>query len=267
MSLLPPDYPKAIVAIGVNDREGTFGAYATGFLVGIERDEEETEIFLVTNRHVFSRKKSVVIRFDDRKITLPLRNNEGPIWVNHKKRNVDIAVVSIPDEELERLELSITYYPESSLATTDKMIEELEIDMGDEVFVLGFPMGIAGEEKNYPIVRSGIIARMDDEILENSHYYIDTAIYGGNSGGPVILKPRHLCGEEPPLINTPYIIGVVSAVKLDRQTLYGVRDGVYEPRMDIYQNANLGVVVPIEYVLETIELLKKKRLEQLSEDK
>ena len=28
-------------------------------------------------------------------------------------------------------------------------------------------MGIAGDEKNYPIVRSGIIARFDDEILKN----------------------------------------------------------------------------------------------------
>ena len=36
-------------------------------------------------------------------------------------------------------------------------------------------MGIAGEERNYPIVRSGIIARFDDETIKNGYYYIDVS--------------------------------------------------------------------------------------------
>ena len=253
MSLLPPDWRETVVAIGSRDRKGKFTAHSTGFLVGTKEDGSggADEIFLVTNRHVFDRRSSVIVRFGDKEIEIHLKGNEGNIWTNHKNRNVDIAVVIIPEKERRRLKLSIMYSPENELAPTDIMERE-NITVGNEVFVLGFPLGIAGVGKNFPIVRNGIIARLDEEILKSHCYYVDVAIYGGNSGGPVISKP------EPPTVNELYVIGVVSAFVPDRQTLYGVRNGVYEPRMDIYQNANLGVIVPIEYVLETIELLRDK---------
>ena len=72
---------------------------------------------------------------------------------------------------------------------TSKIMEQKGVSIGDEVYALGFPLRLAGEERNYPIARGGIIARFDAEILKNHHYYyVDVAIYPGNSGGPVILN-------------------------------------------------------------------------------
>jgi hypothetical protein len=71
----------------------------------------------------------------------------------------------------------------------DKM-RETGVAVGDDVFVLGFPLGRAGKEKKYAVVRGGLIVRMDEEIVADaSAYLIDSSIFPGNSGGPVVLKP------------------------------------------------------------------------------
>jgi len=50
---------------------------------------------------------------------------------------------------------------------------------------------MSGVERNYVIARCGMIARFDDEILTTSRtFLIDAAVFPGNSGGPVIVKPN-----------------------------------------------------------------------------
>ena len=54
------------------------------------------------------------------------------------------------------------------------------------------------------------------------------------------------------------VIGVVSSVVPQWQTLYGVRNGIREVRMTLYEHTNLGKVVPMEYVMETIRFSQEK---------
>ena len=246
---LHPELPETVVAIGDVETvsgEDKFVANGAGFLVSKDDKEGDTgEIFLVTNRHVLEDKEKIVARLGDEEFTITLRGDNSANWTSHQKKYVDIAVVSVPLEVLSYVKVK-AFPNEDLVASTAKMKKE-EIGVGSEVFVLGFPMGIAGVKKNFPIVRSGIIARFDDEILKNNHYYyIDAAIYGGNSGGPVVSKEGL------------YAIGVVAAVEPQWQTLYGYRNGRYEERMYLYEHANLGVVVPMEYVRQTINRLKRK---------
>ena len=108
-------------------------------------------------------------------------------------------------------------------------MEQEGVSIGDEVYALGFPLRLAGEERNYPIVRSGVIARFDAEILKNHYYYVDVAIYPGNSGGPVILKPAISCTlPGTSKVTKPYLIGVVASVEQQPEILYGISDGQYE---------------------------------------
>src|ERR1019366_8874960 len=56
---------------------------------------------------------------------------------------------------------------------------------------LGFPLQLVGGERNYVIVRHGTIARIGDMLAgTNKNFLVDTFIFPGNSGGPVILKPE-----------------------------------------------------------------------------
>ena len=57
----------------------------------------------------------------------------------------------------------------------------------------GFPMGQVGKERNYTIVRHGSLARVRDAIVGSSEsFLVDTLIFPGNSGGPVVIRPEAL---------------------------------------------------------------------------
>lgn len=88
---------------------------------------------------------------------------------------------------------------------------ESEFREGNEVFVLGFPLGLAGESRNYTIVRQGIVARIHDWYDDEAKVFlVDASIFPGNSGGPVLAKPTmHTYGKA---ITTATLIGMVSCV-------------------------------------------------------
>ena len=49
----------------------------------------------------------------------------------------------------------------------------------------GVPLGEAGEERNYVIVRQGIIGRIQHWLKGDARtFLIDATIFPGNSGGP-----------------------------------------------------------------------------------
>jgi hypothetical protein len=66
-------------------------------------------------------------------------------------------------------------------------MKELSVSPGDGVFVLGFPMNIAGRQRNYVIARQGCVARIG-EMLDGASplFLLDSFVFPGNSGGPVV---------------------------------------------------------------------------------
>ena len=82
----------------------------------------------------------------------------------------------------------------------------------------------------------------------------------GNSGGPVILKPavpfRSRKHKGSP--KTAYVIGVVASVELQQPeyAIWNYRMGQYpeRPYDSLRECIHLGRVIPMEYVMETIEL-------------
>jgi hypothetical protein len=77
--------------------------------------------------------------------------------------------------------------------------------LGDQVFAMGYPLGITSLKNNYPIAKSGYLASLPGEEfeinapvvnrknervnarIEGKMLAIDRLIVGGNSGGPVVL--------------------------------------------------------------------------------
>lgn len=125
--------------------------------------------------------------------------------------------------------------------------------------MLGFPMGIVdGETQEYVIVRQGVIARIRNT-LESSvitPFLIDSFIFPGNSGGPVILRPElgSIQGAKP-AINEAYLLGIVKGyvpyidVAVSAQTK--------RPRVTFEENSGLAEVIPADAIQETIDDLKK----------
>lgn len=270
MSLLPKGYLDAVVSIELSKGDNNFQAIATGFLVGFlsgeknEHGDSLFRIFLVTNKHVFNNKKEVWLRFNKGlgstryKIDLVNENN-GKIWSMHTDSNVDVAVIPINANKLKEDGIEFAWIPDNLMAFSD-IIKTLGITQGDDVFVLGFPMGLTGKEKNYVIVRGGVIARLDEEIIDTTKtFLIDSFVFPGNSGGPVILKPTIVSIEGTKPINKAYVIGIINGYKPYEEIAYSLQTDPPEPRIKFIENSGLASVVPLDYVREIISSLMPEK--------
>lgn len=264
MALLPQSFLNAVISIGLRDKEGKFESFATGFLVGfftgeISKDKKKSYgIWLVTNRHVFEGKREVWLRFNITEVgskvyLLELENKEGQkIWSAHPNPKVDVATIRINVEKLKEDNIQFSFFRDDKQMAFRDIIKQEGITQGDGIFVLGFPMGIAGEEKNYVIVRSGVISRLDDEIINNNfEFLIDCTIFPGNSGGPVILKPEVASITGTKAVSRAYLLGVVRNYILYEDV--AVSTQTKKPRVVFVENSGLAGVVPLDFVKELIE--------------
>lgn len=272
MSLLPKQYLDAVVSIEILKGDKNYESIATGFLVGFsigQKDQNGKElfrVFLVTNRHVFQGKNEVFIRcnasqYGSKRFLLSLKDEKGQKWLTHPNEKVDAAVVLTDPEFLKKQNLQFFWFSEYLMAFKST-IKGLGISQGDEIFIIGFPMGIAGVSRNYAIVRSGIIARLDDEIINsNFQFLIDASVFPGSSGSPVILKPSivGIKGTKP--VNKAYLLGIAKSyipyreVAIDSQTK--------EPRVIFVENSGLAGVVPMDFIKEIVAPLLKIKQQKI----
>ena len=155
--------------------------------------------------------------------------------------------------------MELGYFRPADMAFVS-MMKELDIGPGEELFVLGFPMGMSGVERNYVIARCGMIARFDDEILTTSRtFLIDAAVFPGNSGGPVIVKPNSdsLAGHRP--IDQAYLIGMVRSYLPYEEIAYSLQTEPPTPRMVFTENSGLADVIPMDCVREAADVLASRR--------
>jgi S1-C subfamily serine protease len=83
---------------------------------------------------------------------------------------------------------------------------------GDSVFAMGFPMGLVGDERNTVIVRGGVLARIRDAIAKpRLPFMIDTTVFPGNSGGPVVSKPEMMAIQGTQSHRNAHLIGIVAS--------------------------------------------------------
>ncbi|KKU43092.1 MAG: hypothetical protein UX61_C0031G0004 [Parcubacteria group bacterium GW2011_GWA2_46_7] len=247
MSLLPNGYLNAVVSVEkkVETQAGEpekFRSIASGFLVGFPTGQQNDKgdkffrIFLISNRHVFKDQKEVWLKFNhasgSKRYLLPLtdeKNNQ--LWETHSDKDVDVGVIPIAVNKLQEDGVEFAWIAEDLFAYLDK-IKELGITQGDEMFVLGFPMGIAGEEKKYVIVKGGIISRLDDEIIKSTKtFLVDSSVFPGNSGGPVILKPAIVSIDGTSPVNRAYLLGLVKGYIPYEEIAYSLQSDPPQPRI------------------------------------
>ncbi len=275
MALLNVDFLKSLVAIGIEEKK-KFTCLATGFLVGfIARNSKDPAkkqywIFLVTNRHVFHDKNYVVLRFNTRdgktktfKQGLFFPNNE-PRWLAHRNKKVDLALLNISPAILQQHSVDYKFLPEEIFAYS-KNFKTIGIEVGDTVYILGFPLGLSGKVQNYPCVKWGIVSRKDKEIIKDvKAFLIDSSIFPGNSGGPVIYRPTITHLGETIAVDKPYLLGVVSGYLPYEERLYTHQTNPPSVVSLSRENSGLSFVVPPDFIRQIFRLWisQKKKLEK-----
>lgn len=263
MALIPPFCLDCVVAIGFpQGEEITYGA--TGFLFGhlfkdgATPEEAIYNVYLITNRHVFQGQRIAFLRFNPsgnepaRVYDLSLQDTAGkPLWHAHADVEVDLAAVGINAQLLRKHNIQFSAFLSNKHVLLRKEALDAGLGEGDGVFILGFPLGQVGKERNYAVVRQGAIARVRDALVGGAkEFLVDASIFPGNSGGPVITRPEIMSITGTKSITRAWLIGVVAGyvpyqdIAISRQT--------NRPRIIFEENSGLAAVVPIDFVLETI---------------
>ena len=263
-SWLPNEWPKTIVLIEQlsKDEEGNnvFMPIGTGFITEYEKFN-----ILVTAKHVVFDKDqktnvpNLFASFNQKNAVFGHRSVEGMKkhfgidWSFHSNLDVDLAIIPVlfdpAKDDIKRM--SRTLYEGIDVLTE-----------GEEIFFLGFPLGIKMEKVIKPIVRAGIIAL----IQENRTFLIDANVFPGNSGSPVFLKPSIMDYGTRTFgkIRPAKFIGIISSyisytdVAISRQTK--------RTRIVFEENSGLACVYSVSYIQDIFESEDfKRKIEKLTQ--
>ena len=265
MALLPSKYLKSVIALGVQadseevSRTGQpMCPIATGFLYAypksIERSEENAgfRLWLVTCKHVITgvikmNKDQLFVRLNKsasremQTFRTSLQHGIGPDWVLHP--TADVAVIPTSWQDLESKGVQWETFSATRNALTREMVEEAGLSEGDEVFILGFPIGWREGKQDYPVVRHGMLAQIQGWLnREHKTFLVDGSGFPGNSGGPVVTQPSTIAIAGTQAFSDACLVGMVTA-----------REN-HKICADIAENADLIEVVPIDTIDETVKL-------------
>jgi hypothetical protein len=276
-ALLPPLFVNSVVAIGavvpvVEPGQALrleWKTVGTGFLYGyrVKNDPDVSqrryEVYLVTARHVVQpflmRNQDLSVRLNPtdatsnvREFAVVSRPPEGAeTWFCHPVANVDVASVAINFNVVKEQGLEQAFVANDLHIAKREELSDLGVAAGDGVFVLGFPMGLSGIQRNYVIVRQGAIARLSEMLDHMSpSFLIDALVFPGNSGGPVVLRPDITSIVGTKSQPAAYVIGIVIAYRpyVDR----AMSEQTNRPRVLFEENSGLAEVLPIDVAEEAI---------------
>ena len=136
--------------------------------------------------------------------------------------------------------------PDQIFLSSDKVLETYD------VFFLSFQPGTENVERVDPIIRKGMISRINTD----GTFYIDGFAFPGNSGSPVFIKPElGRLGDKGFTIGSDPIagkfIGIIGAY-IPYQD-YAVSMQTKKPRIMFEENTGLSQVWPVDLINEIIE--------------
>ncbi|UGX96442.1 serine protease [Bradyrhizobium barranii subsp. barranii] len=278
--LIPAFFLNCVVAIGDVATALTPGApprvewqtTGTGFFYGyVLKDDADVakrqyEIYLVTARHVVAGKQNLKIRVNPASVGATGKEFEVPsnpppgatTWFYHPDPTIDVAAVRVNFNELTASGFEVNFFTQDVATILKSQMRDKQVAAGDGVFVLGFPMNLAGQQRNYVIVRQGVIAR-NSEMLDNASttFMVDAFVFPGNSGGPVVLKPEIVSIEGTSGHDRAALIGIVTQSRNYVDTAISPQTG--RPRISFEENAGLAEVLPLDYVNEAITTYRRSK--------
>jgi hypothetical protein len=275
-ALVPPYFFSTVVALGGMQLVPAIEAgkppvmkwvtEGTGFFYGylVQDDPDQTKkkyaVFLITAGHVVKEHPvnatgTIGVRVDTEDTAGKAQDFQLPLnqWFFHPGApEVDLAAFPMPLDTLRSMKLESGFFANDAHAFTKNQLSDAGVSAGDGVFVLGFPMGLAGENRNYTIVRQGAIARISDYLDgKTKTFLIDSFVFPGNSGGPVVLKPEISSIQGTKSNAKGALVGVVEGYQPYTDVAQSVQ--TKHNRITFEENSGLAVIVPVEFINEMVE--------------
>jgi hypothetical protein len=247
---LSPDWKESVILIEENQGE-SYQPVATGLMV-LFKDIS----YIVTNRHV-AENKNLSFSFNSK------LSNRVVI-----RLSVDsiLSYIKIPwaiSQTADLAAIPLVFYPSMIQFKDSINVKSLGVSIfknwdylneGDEVFVLGFPLGLGAGTHFSAVYRLGIVALKE----QNGIFLIDAKIFPGNSGGPVFIKPSIYDYRTGNLgeFTVGYLVGIVSAYI--PYTDIAVSTQTKRARITFEENSGLAIVYSSENVIDLLSSYVKK---------
>lgn len=250
-SMFNASWLKCVVSIEQLDSPTTSHPIGTGFIL----QSPSNHLILVTAKHV--------ILNDDGTL------NPQLAWRLNEKTNVSDLISDQMQASLaggwfisSNADLAcrfITYAIGSDILSipTTFLLPQKNLEVGANVLILGFPMGLRSEKYTTAIARRGIVARSDgDELM------LDSFVFPGNSGGPVVYSPFVKFGANltSPMINDERIAGMV--IDYIPYTDVAISPQTKRARITFEENSGLSHAVTSDKMLELINRADFQALDQ-----
>lgn len=190
--------------------------YGTAFIIGepVVGAAQRSNLVLVTAAHTLEAmtgQKAVLharVRENGgwRKIPWPIdiRRRGRALWTRHPQVDLAALRVGLPEG-------AGTLVPTVALIASDDDYLRYGIAPGTRVQTLGFPLALGSDGAGFPILRGGRIASYPlTPARRTKTFFVDMAIFPGNSGGPVIITPDGSGGGNGRRSEPQLLLGIVS---------------------------------------------------------
>jgi hypothetical protein len=111
-----------------------------------------------------------------------------PQWLEHpryKGKKYDVIAIPLDREEMKRFNIYV-------FTTVNLPDENTDIGVGEEVLILGYPLGFKDPVYGLPILRGAVFSSAYPAYFGNRPFILlDTKMHAGDSGSPVVSKPTH----------------------------------------------------------------------------
>lgn len=245
-------YPNAEAA-----RTGS-GVGGTGFFVAV-RDEPFAEPFqyLITNIHV-AQTTNRTVRINTTDGAVETIEVPSSAWVNHPNGD-DVTAVPLTLQP----NWAVTALDWSALAVTSSRMAELNMGVGDEVFMLGRFISHGSLQLNQPLARFGNIAMMPGEPVKDGRnllveaFLVEMRSLSGFSGSPVFVHmgPGTYRGNGtmmPFYTETIGLIGIDTGHKAARAEVRQKSDGA-KTDLEVLLNTGISIVAPVWKIREVLD--------------
>lgn len=207
-------------------RDGRQQGVGTGFFYLYEDN-----LHLITNRHVIINEEEDYIpdeirlrlhtdpndiRQNDNYSVRLYNDDEERLWHQHPTghNEIDVAVIPMNREQVMPRFFIKAFRPE------DHVPQNVDISIGEDVLVIGYPLGFHDALHNLPIIRNAIISSVYPVPFQGYPIIlIDSRLHSGTSGSPVFTKPSQMIR---------YTNGSTSLSSGTRSFLVGVHSGTFD---------------------------------------
>jgi len=241
---------KSLISIEVAKDTGSATSIGSGFLVRTA----DSHTVLVTAKHVVmkgedSLRQDLAYRLND-------TNGTSYLLTDVEMRKIAGEWFFSPSHDVALRLIGFREGTDIIVIPTDRLLRKDTLKPGAPILIPGFPLGLRSKEHADPIVRAGVVARIDPDVI-----IVDAMCFPGNSGSPVVYFPTVKLGAGlgSPFINEERVIGVVSQAISFRQEAVSKDTG--RTRVDFEDNAGLCTVVPADYILDLLNSEGFKKLD------